>query len=85
MPPFNQKKPHLNLSATECMRLEIEDLKQRIANKAAETQQLRNKWNESARVMSENIQNLTRKRKVRFFMNRIKEPEKKNMIRRRKK
>ena len=63
-PIFAPSKPHLNLAAATALRLELEVLKRKIATRAEETHLLRGKWADSAKDISDEIQKLSRKKKV---------------------
>ena len=65
-PVFLPSKPHLNLAAASNLHLELEVLKKKIAARAQETHLLKGKWAESAKEISDEIQNLSRKKKVRI-------------------
>ncbi|XP_063679738.1 HAUS augmin-like complex subunit 6 [Bolinopsis microptera] len=62
-PVFSPSKPHLNLAAATTLRLEIEVLKRKVAARAEETHLLRGKWTQSAKNVSDEIQNLSKKKK----------------------
>ena len=63
-PKFTPSKPHLNLAAAATLRMELEVLKKHIAVQAGQTQCLRTRWNEEARALSDEIQRMSREKKV---------------------